>query len=89
MSPFHSSAETLERGFGTPTSGSAGGGPATVYTGAKRMTIPAKYENGVFRPLRDVPIKEGTIVEVYVPVETPSGTALYWRFAPRRHVERS
>ena len=34
------------------------------------MTIPAKYENGVFRPLRDVPIKEGTIVEVYVPVET-------------------
>jgi predicted DNA-binding antitoxin AbrB/MazE fold protein len=33
------------------------------------MTIPAKYENGVFRPLQDVPIKEGTIVEVYVPVE--------------------
>lgn len=37
------------------------------------MTIPAKYENGVFRPLRDVPIKEGTVVDVYVPVETPSG----------------
>jgi hypothetical protein len=37
------------------------------------MTIPAKYENGVFRPLQDVPIKEGTVVEVYVPVETPSG----------------
>lgn len=33
------------------------------------MTIPAKYENGVFRPLQDVPIKEGTILEVYVPVE--------------------
>ena len=24
------------------------------------MTIAAKYENGVFRPLQDVPIKEGT-----------------------------
>ena len=44
-----------------------------MYTGAKRMTIAAKYENGVFRPLQDVPIKEGTVVEVYVPVETPSG----------------
>jgi predicted DNA-binding antitoxin AbrB/MazE fold protein len=35
------------------------------------MTIPAKYEQGVFRPLRDVPIREGTLVEVYIPVETP------------------
>ena len=34
------------------------------------MTIAAKYENGVFRPLQDVPIKEGTVVEVYVPTET-------------------
>jgi len=33
------------------------------------MTIPARYENGVFRPLQDVPIKEGTVVEVLVPVE--------------------
>ena len=33
------------------------------------MTIPAKYENGVFRPLEDVKIKEGTVVEVLVPVE--------------------
>ncbi len=33
------------------------------------MTIPAKYEHGVFRPLEDVTIKEGTIVEVYVPSE--------------------
>ena len=31
------------------------------------MTIAAKYENGVFRPLEDVKIKEGTVVEVYVP----------------------
>ena len=37
------------------------------------MTIPAKYENGVFRPLSDVPIKEGTVVEVYLPIETPAG----------------
>ena len=31
------------------------------------MTIPAKYENGVFKPLGDVNINEGTLVEVYVP----------------------
>ncbi len=33
------------------------------------MTIPAKYEHGIFRPLEDVAIKEGTIVEVHVPPE--------------------
>jgi hypothetical protein len=33
------------------------------------MTIAAKYENGVFRPLEEVNIKEGTVVEVLVPVE--------------------
>ena len=33
------------------------------------MNIAAKYENGVFRPLEDVKIKEGTVVEVHVPVE--------------------
>jgi len=33
------------------------------------MTITAKYENGVFRPLEDVKMKEGTVVEVLVPVE--------------------
>jgi predicted DNA-binding antitoxin AbrB/MazE fold protein len=33
------------------------------------MSIAAKYENGVFRPLQDVKIKEGTVVEVLVPVE--------------------
>jgi predicted DNA-binding antitoxin AbrB/MazE fold protein len=31
------------------------------------MTITAKYENGVFKPLDDVTISEGTIVEVHVP----------------------
>jgi predicted DNA-binding antitoxin AbrB/MazE fold protein len=33
------------------------------------MTISAKYENSVFRPLEDVLIKEGTVVEVLVPAE--------------------
>jgi predicted DNA-binding antitoxin AbrB/MazE fold protein len=27
------------------------------------MTIPAKYENGVFKPLEDLTIEEGTAVE--------------------------
>jgi predicted DNA-binding antitoxin AbrB/MazE fold protein len=41
------------------------------------MTIPAEYENGVFRPLENVQIKEGTLVEVRVPVENaPAGQ---WR----------
>ncbi len=31
------------------------------------MTIAAKYENGVFKPLESVKIEEGTIVEVTVP----------------------
>ena len=30
------------------------------------MTIAAKYEDGVFKPLADVAIDEGTIVEVRV-----------------------
>ena len=32
------------------------------------MTITAKYEGGVFKPLEDVSIVEGTIVEVRVPL---------------------
>lgn len=31
------------------------------------MTIPAKCENGVFKPIAAVEIKEATIVDVYVP----------------------
>jgi predicted DNA-binding antitoxin AbrB/MazE fold protein len=31
------------------------------------MTITAKYEDGVFKPLEDVAINDGTIVEVRVP----------------------
>jgi predicted DNA-binding antitoxin AbrB/MazE fold protein len=31
------------------------------------MTIRAKYEDGVFKPLGDHRIDEGTIVEVHVP----------------------
>jgi len=39
------------------------------------MTIPAKYENGVFRPLGEVQIKEGTVVAVLIPAEQqPTGT---------------
>jgi predicted DNA-binding antitoxin AbrB/MazE fold protein len=38
----------------------------------KAMTSPAKYENGVFRPLQEVRIQEGTLVEVNVPVEVPA-----------------
>jgi predicted DNA-binding antitoxin AbrB/MazE fold protein len=30
------------------------------------VTIPAKYENGVLRPLEAVPLKEGAVVEVHV-----------------------
>jgi hypothetical protein len=37
----------------------------------KAMTIPAKYENGVFRPLQEVRIQEGTLVEVNVPADAP------------------
>jgi len=38
------------------------------------MTIPAKYETGVFRPLGDVQIKEGTVVAVLIPTEQqPTG----------------
>jgi len=33
------------------------------------MTIAAKYEDGVFKPLEDVKVKEGTVVEVHVPSE--------------------
>ena len=33
------------------------------------MTITAKYENGVFKPLEDVKVKEGTVVEVQLPSE--------------------
>jgi len=34
---------------------------------AKAMTIAAKFENGVFKPLGTVKIQEGTVVEIYVP----------------------
>jgi len=34
---------------------------------SESMNITAKYEDGVFKPLEDVSIIEGTIVEVRVP----------------------
>jgi hypothetical protein len=33
------------------------------------VTITAKYENGVFKPLEDVNLAEGTRVEVLVPAD--------------------
>jgi predicted DNA-binding antitoxin AbrB/MazE fold protein len=36
------------------------------------MTIHARYEKGVFKPLEDVPVKEGTVVEVLLPSEAPA-----------------
>ena len=35
------------------------------------MTIPATYENGVFKPLEGVQLTEGTRVEVHVLDERP------------------
>jgi hypothetical protein len=35
------------------------------------MTITAKYEGGVFKPLEDVQLTEGTRVEVHIPGEEP------------------
>lgn len=37
------------------------------------MSIRAIYENGVFRPLEDVPVKEGTEVDVYPRAEKGNG----------------
>ena len=31
------------------------------------MVIRAKYEGGVFKPLDEVRLKEGTVLEIYVP----------------------
>jgi len=39
------------------------------------VTIPAKYENDVLRPLAAVEIREGTVVEVRVPVDQSVGGA--------------
>ncbi len=35
------------------------------------MTISARYENGVFKPLEPVPVQEGTVVEVHLPGGAP------------------
>ena len=50
------------------------------------MTIAAKYENGVLRPLEDVKIKEGTVVEVLVPTACTQA-ALHQRSSLLRHLE--
>lgn len=49
--------------------GGLGGANARVEGKAGNdVTIQAKYENGIFRPLEEVAIEEGTVVEVHVPV---------------------
>ena len=40
------------------------------------MVIEAKYENGVFRPLRKIKLKEGTVVEIHVNREQTARRAL-------------
>ena len=37
------------------------------------MVIKAKYENGVFKPLEYVSVKEGTEADVYLRAETGNG----------------
>lgn len=37
------------------------------------MTVAPRYEDGVFRPLQDVKIPEGTLVEVNVPQAAAAG----------------
>ena len=37
------------------------------------MTIAAKYEDGVFKPLEDVRIEDGALLEVLVPEQKPAG----------------
>jgi predicted DNA-binding antitoxin AbrB/MazE fold protein len=39
------------------------------------MVIEAKYENGVFRPLGKVRLKEGTLVEIHVDREETQRSA--------------
>src|SRR5439155_3365068 len=46
-----------------------------VFHPGESMTITAKYEDGVFRPLEDVSISEGTIVEVRVPPYATASSA--------------
>jgi predicted DNA-binding antitoxin AbrB/MazE fold protein len=48
------------------------GAKTSVRRVGNTITIPARYENGIFRPLEEVAIKEGTVVEVHVPAESES-----------------
>jgi predicted DNA-binding antitoxin AbrB/MazE fold protein len=53
------------------------------------MIIRAKYENGVFKPLEDVTLAEGTLVKISVPVEaSPQAAEVRARLAGLRHVGR-
>lgn len=65
-------------------------GRAHVHGSVASMTIAAKYEEGVFKPLEEVTIKEGTVVEVRLPSvrRPPKGQIpLCSRFRVLRHME--
>ena len=59
------------------------------------MTIAAKYEDSVFKPLEDINVKEGTVVEVHLPSEHESGgrrrsikeLPFYGMWADRKDIE--
>lgn len=56
-------------------------------------TVPAIYENGVFRPLRAIDLPESTSVEILLPDEPPSDTpsnldAIYEAMSIRFNSER-
>lgn len=61
------------------------------------MSIAARYEDGVFKPLEDVKIKEGTVVEVYPPSEQKTAgrrrsikdLPFYGMWADRRDIDDS
>jgi predicted DNA-binding antitoxin AbrB/MazE fold protein len=46
------------------------------------MMIRARYENGVFKPLEEVKLAEGTLVKISVPVEAPPKPPKWTRQQP-------
>jgi predicted DNA-binding antitoxin AbrB/MazE fold protein len=42
------------------------------------MNTPAKYENGVFKPLQTVRMEEGTLVEALVPAKQSQQADIFY-----------
>lgn len=61
----NSAVDAAKRGLGSRP-------VATMGRKYHSMAIRARCENGIFRPLEEVAIKEGTVVEVHVPAESES-----------------